>query len=373
MEKERLYYIDWLRVMVVLSLVFYHSALTYTGLGDIYIREPLHNVWVFPFLLITVPLRSFFMTLLFFASGIAAYYSVKHRGKYKFLGERVRKILIPFILGTLMLCPIQAYFKALYDGFSGTLIEFIPEFFSTKIIGYLGYAHLWFLLYLFVFSLLCLPLFAKWAKYETELKDISQFLCRGNNIYMPILFIVIVEMLLRPFYPGPQTLIGDWANDVVYLSVFIFGFIFASDIKIQERVSRLANISKVILCVLVAAYIIIEYFIMTDESSFSYLEIFLDMSKGLYECSAIIFLLWLGKKYLNKRSSVLNYLNKASFTVYMIHFVPVSMFTYVFIRTELNVYIKYLLVVLLSYLTIFIIYELFIRRTNHLSEGRTIS
>jgi len=373
MEKERLYYIDWLRIVVVLSLVLYHSALTYTELGDIYIRAPLHNVWVIPFLIITVPLRSFFMTLLFFVSGIATYYSIKHRGKYKFLGERVRKILIPFLLGTLILCPIQAYFKALYDGFTGTLIKFIPIFFSSKITGYLGYAHLWFLLYLFVFSLLSLPLFAKWIKCEMELKNISQFLCKGNNIYMPILFIVIMEMLLRPFFPGPQTLIGDWANDVVYFSVFIFGFVFASDRYIQERVNRLANISKVILCILITVYIIIEYLMMTDESSFGDLKIFMDISKGLYECAAIIFLLWLGKKYFNKRSSALKYLNKASFTVYMIHFVPVSMFTYLFIRTELNVYIQYLLVVLLSYLSIFIIYELFIRRTRYLSKKRRIS
>lgn len=359
MEKERLYYIDWLRVLVVLSLIFYHSALTYTELGNIYIRTPLHDARGLPFLIIAAPLRSFFMTLLFFVSGVAAYYSLKYRGNHKFIGERIRKVLIPFLLGTLILCPIQAYFKALYNGFSGNLISFIPEFFSYKIAEYLGYSHLWFLLYLFVFSLLCLPLFTKWSRNEAELKRITQFLSEGNNIYIPILFIVAAEMLLRPFFPGLQTLIGDWANDVVYLSVFIFGFVFASDISLQERLRRLAKISKIIFCVLAVVYIIIEYLIMLDESSFSSLKIFLDISKGLYECAAIIFLLWFGKKYLNKKSAVLNYLNKASFTVYMIHFVPVSMFTYLFMGMEMNVYMKYLLVVLLSYIFVFIFYELF--------------
>lgn len=364
MEKERLYYIDWLRILVVLSLVPYHSALTYTGLGDIYIRTPLHDVRVLPFLMITVPLRSFFMTLLFFVSGIAAYYSLKHRGKYRFINERVRKILIPFLLGTIVLCPIQAYFKALYNGFSGSIIQFIPEFFSNKITEYLGYAHLWFLLYLFIFSLISLPLFEKWFTNKTELPQIAQFLCKGNNIYIPILFIIAVEMILRPFYPGPQTFIGDWANDIVYFSMFIFGFVFASDTYIQERVSRLTNLSKIILCVLVPTYIAIEYLVTTDGSSVSHLNIILDMSKGLYECSAIIFLLWLGKKYLNRKSSVLKHLNKVSFTFYMIHFVPVSMFTYLFIGMKMNTYIKYVLVVSLSYLSIFMVYELFVRLTN---------
>ena len=345
MGKERLYYIDWLRVLVVLSLISYHSALTYTGLGDIYIRTPLHNAGVLPFLLITVPLRGFFMTLLFFVSGIAAYYSFKYRGKNQFIRERIRKIFVPLILGTLILCPVQAYFKALYNGFSGSLVKFIPEFFSYKIIDYLGYAHLWFLLYLFVFSLLCLPLFSKWSGYKSDLKRVSLFLCKRNNIYLPILFIIAAEMLLRPRFPGPQTLIGDWANDIVYFSMFVFGFVFASDIKIQDRVNRLANISKIILCVLIVVYIMIEYLLATGSPEHRNLEMFSDVSKGLYECSAIIFLLCQAKKFLNRKSPVLSYLNKASFTVYMIHFVPVSMFTYLFAGVDMNVYLKYFLVV----------------------------
>lgn len=371
MKKERLYYIDWLRVLVVLSLIPYHSALTYTVLGDIYIRTPLHDARVLPFLFVTIPLRSFFMTLLFFVSGVAAYYSFMYRGKNKYISERVRKLLVPLIFGTIILCPIQAYFKALYDGFSGNLIRFIPEFFSSKIVDYLGYAHLWFLLYLFVISLLCLPLFSRWFNNKSKLKKLSRFLCKGNNIYIPILFIIVAEILLRPFYPGPQTLIGDWANDVTYFSIFIFGFVFASDIKIQERISRLTNISKPILSVLIVIYIII-YLLMAKEAKFSYLKIVSDTSRGVYECSAIIFLIWLGKKYFNKKSSVLNYLNKASFTIYIIHFVPVSMFTYLFINIDMNVYIKYLLVVLFAYLSVFVFYELFVQRLFYLLRKRPL-
>ncbi len=362
MEKERLYYIDWLRVMVVLSLIPYHSALPYTELGDIYIRTPLHDIRVLPFLFITVPLRSFFMTLLFFVSGIATYYSFKYRTKNEYIVERFRKIFIPLAIGTVMISPIQAYFKALYEGFSGSIIEFVPEFFSSKIDYYLGYAHFWYLLYLFVFSLLCLPLFSNWFKNQAKLIKLSQLLCKGNNIYIPILFIIIAEMILRPFFPGPQTLIGDWANDIVYLCVFIYGFVYASDKKIQERVNKLANSSKVVFSVLLIMYISIEYLLMTEGETVSFLAIILDLSKGLYECTAIIVLLWLGKKYLNKKSPVLSYLNKASFPFYIVHFVPVCMFTYLFVNANINVYAKYMLVVLLAYLLTFFFYEMFIRR-----------
>jgi fucose 4-O-acetylase-like acetyltransferase len=123
MEKERLYYIDWLRALVVLSLIPFHSALTYTGSGDTYIYAVVNSVSVLPLKLFVSVLGSFFMPLLFFVSGIASYHSIQRRGEKGFVGERFRKLLVPFILGTLLLCPVQAYFKGLHDGFSGNLLQ----------------------------------------------------------------------------------------------------------------------------------------------------------------------------------------------------------------------------------------------------------
>ncbi len=363
MQKERLYYIDWLRVLVILSLVPFHAALTYTGLGDTYITTLITDLKVLPFLVISLPLGSFFMTLLFFISGMAAYYSFQSRGHKEFLTERVRKVLLPFLFGTIFLCPLQAYFKGLYDGFSGGFISFLPEFFSVKIVQYLGYAHLWFLLYLFVFTLLCLPLFKKWSIQKEKLEKLSVHLCKGNNIYYPITFIIFAEMILRPFSSGMQTLIMDWANDVVYLSMLIFGFVFASDNKIQERLERLKRTAGIIFLVLSILYIIIFYLLLAEGIDLVALWV---ATKGIYECSAILYLLWFGKRYFNKKSKVLNYINKASFTYYLYHFIPVSFFTYYFAYININVYFKYLLVVILSYLSIFIIYEVFIKRYHGL-------
>ncbi len=365
MNKVRLYYVDWLRILVILSLIPYHSALTYTGLGDTYIKSPIKEPEVLPFLIISAPLGSFFMTLLFFISGIATYHSFTKRGSKKFLMERLKKVLLPFILGTLLLCPVQAYFKGLYDGFSGSLIEFIPEFFSKKIVTYLGYAHLWFLLYLLIFTFMCIPLFCRWIKHPEKLQGLSDFLCRGNNIYYPILFIILVEMLLRPFFTGMQTLIMDWANDVVYLSMIVFGFVFACDHRLQERVDELKNISGVIFSVLSAAYIAVSYLWLVHDKD---LWIFWAATKGLYECCAIIFILALGKRYLNRKSRTLDYLKKATFSYYIFHFVPICFFTYLVSSFSGNSYAKYLLVVIAAYICVTVLYEIFAKMKTRLSS-----
>lgn len=365
MGKTRLYYVDWLKVFVILSLIPYHAALTYTGLGDIYIKKVITDIRVIPYILITMPLDNFFMTLLFFLAGINTYYALQYRKKHEYIKERLRKLLIPLVIGTIFLCPLQAYFKALYYGFEGNYFEFIPEFFSIKIVDYLGYAHLWFILYLLVFSLMCYPLFAKWTKEETRFIKLKDFISSNNNIYIPILWIIIVETFLRPIFPGMQILIMDWANDIVYISVYIFGFIYASDIKIQYRLDRMLSLSTVLVLIcFIGLFIIYCYWLLYNGDNII-ITIIWAFLKGIYECFLIIMLLGIGKKYFNKESKILKYLNKASFTYYLFHLLAVSCFTYLFVNNNFNEYNKYIITVLLSYFTIVILYE-FIKRIKKL-------
>jgi peptidoglycan/LPS O-acetylase OafA/YrhL len=205
-----------------------------------------------------------------------------------------------------------------------------------------------------------------------KLTKLSLFLCKGNNIWIPILFIVLSEILLRPFFPGTLALIMDWANDVIYLSIYGYGFVYASDKKIQERVSRLKGISGVVAILVTILYIIMDYLWLTKGTWVVYSKYLWAVTKGFYECSAIIFVIWLGKNYLNRNSFVLSYLGKGSFTYYLLHYIPVSMFTYYFIKQDINIYIKYLLVLLLSYLFIFILYEVLIRRLFSLGSRKLV-
>ncbi len=361
-EKERLYIADWLRVLTVLSLIPYHSALTYTGLGDVYIINPLKEPGVFPFLFLTAPLDNFFMTLLFFVSGISAYHALKHRSKTEFVSERRNKLLIPLLLGFLFVCPAQAYFKALYEGYSGSFLAFLPKFYFTETFHYLGYAHLWFLLYLFVFSWAFAPLFVRWQKGEARYNKVASFLLRGNNLLLPLTFIVIAETGLRPFVDGPYIIWGDWANDIVYASFFLFGFVFASSPDIQAKIFKWQKASGIIALLCACMLIFMYYLWAVLQANSIWLSVSWAFTKGVYECAAIIFLSGFAKKYWNKKTRLIQYLSRASFAYYIWHYLPVSALTYLFMRTRLNGYVKYLLTVLLSYLFIFVFYEGIVKR-----------
>ncbi|HEX2946228.1 MAG TPA: acyltransferase family protein [Clostridia bacterium] len=366
---KRLYYLDWLRVLVVLTLIPFHAALTYSGLGDTYIASPLHDVRIIPFMLIVSPLGNFFMVLLFFVSGIASFYSIQSRGIQRYASERRDKLLIPLGIGTLLLCPLQAYFKALYDGFSGNFFEFFPEFFN-KMAYYMGYAHLWFLLYLYVFSMVCIPLFKRWKGNPQILSSISGFLCRGHRILYPVAFIVIVEVILRPVCNGQYTIVGDWANDIVYLSFFVFGYVFAANSDIRKKIEKYFNISILLIPFCLAALFHTFWSWAVKGSGEMYLTYLWVFAKGVYECAAVIALLGIGRRFLDRKSPLLGYLNNASFAYYLFHYLPVSLFTYLLIGTNLNVYLKFGMAVVFSYIFIIILYELIRRVKNVLKAGR---
>lgn len=356
MDSRRLYYVDWLRVLTVLSLIPFHAALTYINYGTVYIKSPITGTEAIPFMIIPTLLSDFFMTLLFFLSGFASYYSFQSRKASQYIKERTQKLLLPLFFGTVLLCPIQAYMKGLFEGFHGNFIQFIPQFFSYKIVYYLGYAHLWFLLYLFVFSLICVPLFKKWQD-KKQIDKIGTFIVKGNHMLIPIISIILLEFFLRPFFHGSQTIIMDWADDTVYLSIFIFGYLYAADNRIQNKIKEYFNLSKVFGILSLILLIFLNYQWVVYNSSAVYLTVLWGFARGFYECSAIIFLLCVGKKYLNKGSRQIKYLSKASFIIYIFHFLPVTFFTLLFVKFNINIYIKYILVVCLSYIAVFVIYE----------------
>lgn len=105
METKRLYYIDWLRVLTVLSLIPFHAALTCLRFGTVYIKAPVSGLAALPFLAVVVPLGDFFMTLLFFVSGIASFYSFNKRGAGEYVGERATKLMLPFLIGVSLSLP----------------------------------------------------------------------------------------------------------------------------------------------------------------------------------------------------------------------------------------------------------------------------
>ena len=122
--------------------------------------------------------------------------------------------------------------------FDGSFLEFVSERLSytgPKLFGAVGY-HMWFLGFLFAFSLLALPLF-NWLKGETGRRFISRLagLCehRGASLLF-ILPLAVVRLSLQPLFPQLQ----HWADFFFYGTFFVLGYVLFADERFFQAIRR---------------------------------------------------------------------------------------------------------------------------------------
>ena len=157
-RQHHYYYLDALRVMVVALLVVFHSGLVFAPFFYFVIANPERSMAI---AVVAVGLQHpWQMPLLFFIAGMTSWHALGKRTAGEYVGERVKRLLLPFMFGFVLLVPPQVYLDHLTIGyFEGDYLSFVTLYFSDGFgIGYVTWHHLWFVLYLFVLSLLVLPL-----------------------------------------------------------------------------------------------------------------------------------------------------------------------------------------------------------------------
>lgn len=369
MKNKRAYYIDWLRIIIVALLIPHHIAITFSHLGDAYVYLPIKDNALYFFIQSTF-LNLWFMRMLFFISGISTYYALRKRNNKEYFIERCKKLFLPTVFALMFVCPGMGYFKALsMNNYSDSLFTFYPVFFKN-IVFYLGWAHFWFLVYLFVFSIIFLAIRIMMKKFDTIVEKIGLFLSKNNRIITPLFVFAFFETLLRPFYPGFQTLINDWANFVVYISFFFLGYIIGSN---QDCID--AIVSKIRLFIIIASissvFFIFFKYAQIDITPFS--NYYNDMTyiykaglsfiQGIAEYSLLLLIFSVAKLYFNRDNRIYRYLSNSSFSLYIFHFILVNLTMYYMIKLPWNHLVLYILSITTVYALFFILYEVILKRT----------
>jgi glucan biosynthesis protein C len=357
-QNERAYYLDWIRIGVILLLVPFHSAITFTTSGDGFIRYPQHvpamdiGLWF---------LSIWIMPVLFVVAGSASFYSLQHRTWWQYEGERRMKLLIPLLAGILLVCPPMAYLRARFMGsFQGNLFQFYPRFFTNGSYpqGDFNWGHLWFLAYLYVFAVILLPLFMKMKREQarTSVVAASATLEKGLWIYLAALPLMVIYALLSPFFPGQYNLIWDWAHFTLFLVLVFYGFLFALNDRILENIQRIRTFSLVFTCLL---------FIAAASLRTSAIGAALSPLFSAYHVlmlfAMVLAVLGYARQFLNLPNRLYHYLNNASFPFYIFHFLPVTIASYYIARSDFNIWLKYLVIIVFAYAATFALYEI-IRR-----------
>ena len=383
-QPDRLYYLDWLRVIAIISVFFHHCSRIF-DLRDF----PMHNA--IKSLAPTIH-REFFnlwmMPLLFIISGAAVYYSLKFRKAGEFIKERALRILVPLLLiGIFVIAPPQVYLERLINGeFSGTFIEWYPHYFegdypqgNFAISG----IHLWYLWFLFIYTLILLPFFIPNGK--TGISIISRI---SNLLKKPwALFLLFVPLgAIAPLEIYSTRLAGGW-DILPYLIFFIYGYFIFSNTRIQESIRRYCAASFIAAFILTILYLYLEFGAIFPEISSQMLKEYriLIMSSpgkianppnltltwiGFFELRSLVAWCWMitilgfGSRFLNFTNRFLAYANEAALPFYILHLTIINIIAFFVIQWTSSITIKYIIIAITSFLIIMMIYELLIRRIN---------
>lgn len=335
----RKHYIDNLRSFCILLLFPYHTAMVFNNFGSFYVHGEIVNSFSYFIHVVSV----WFMPLLFVLAGISSAYALKRRTAKEYIKERIFKLFIPFAFGLMLLVPAQTYIaEKFHNEYQGGFFEQYSLFFTkqTDLTGYHGGftpAHLWFLLYLLVISLIALPLMIWYNKREKKLS------------LERIGVLKLIPLFLLPLLMASIAELGGKSLGLLF-ALFILGFFILSEEKILERLEHncffLLGFSGAFILILIVWY-------QTIDSSLVY-----DIFQRFCMWISILALLGLAKRYLNFNNSTTQYLARASFPIYLFHQTILVIVSYFVLKLSVIAEIQGLMICIISLLITLVCYEI---------------
>jgi glucans biosynthesis protein C len=359
-------YLDWLRIMAIMAVLFFHSAMAFVSEWEWHIKNAETSNLLLEF---NFWLHSFRMPLLFFISGTVSYFMLQHRTGGGFIGLRFRRLFIPLLFGMLVVVPPQVYMERLTQGFKGNFFDFYPSIFHTGVYpkGNLSWHHLWFICYLFVFDVICAPFFV-WVISVNGKKFLNKlnWLASGKRIYLMILPSVYVYAAFTLKFPETNDLVHDWAYMLYWLLFLLAGFFCIANPAMMDSLERNRRISLTLafICLLSVNYLRWNekepWKLIHDWRNHWSTYVYFGW-RAVSAWSWVLAAVGYGKKYLNKKHRILDYVNQAVYPFYILHQTVIVIIVFYVVKTTDTIGLKYIFTVLVSFVLSLGIYHLFIR------------
>jgi glucans biosynthesis protein C len=358
----RRYDLDWLRVIAILLLLFYHCGMAFVAEWGWHIKNPdtsnIFQEWMYF-------MSRWRMALLFFISGAGTWFVLRRASAGEYLWKRVLRLFIPLTFGILVIVPPQIYMERLTQAVPySSYFDFYPSVFEFQPYpkGNFSWHHLWFIAYLFVYSVVGVPIFL-FLRSGTGLALIRRF---SERLNAPLLYaigllpaVLYASLIMR--FPGPQDLVHDWAWFLVYFSYFILGFVFTMNERFTGLIENSRQTSLRLACL---CYAVICYFRWNDkEPAWSYSPANL-LFLGLIALNSwfwVVTILGYGRRYLNRTGKFLNYANEGIYPFYVLHQTVIVILVYYIVQTSDTILAKFLFLTVASFLVTVALYHFLVR------------
>jgi glucan biosynthesis protein C len=351
LNPTRNFELDWLRVATVLLVFFHHVAMPFNGdtwhIMNAQSSKVLDDIMVF--------LEQWRLPLLLLISGAGTVMAFSKRSAWQFIKERSYRLLIPLIFGALVIIPPQTYFefinnyKSYADVYPGAIIH--PE---TN--------HLWFIKFLFVFSLVAVPLilFMRSEKSAKAKERIEKALGNKWGLLMLVLPLIVLRIVTKIYFPNDEGGIENLSKSLYYFYFFIAGIILFScrglwgNMK-TYRFNHL--IAAAISLLLFYGYYYLPQQFIPDGISVAVRWSFWWVVCSLVSWNTMLVILGYAQVYLNRPHKWLPRLNEAIYPFYILHQTVIVALAYFIVQWEIPIVPKLALLAVSSFAGVVLIYS----------------
>jgi glucan biosynthesis protein C len=361
-KSERFYYLDWLRVIAFSILLLEHAAEVFTTWNFAIKNEETSR-----FLnLIVMFFKPWRMPLLFLISGAAVFLSFKSRSFSTIIRERSIRLLLPLLAAMLLIIPPQIFYIRLANGTSENILDFYSTVLRFQWFpkGNFHWLHLWYLAFIFAFTLLILPIL-HFFKFEMPKKTLGNF---SDWLSKPLVLFSSGIVFTLPYYLVQLlSLSQNIAQLALYFPFFLFGGIFLINRNILSSFKQYSNRALVLGCLSALGLYVISLSDNYSSGPFNMLHssrqapaLFVLQTYNLWFWLIAFF--GLGIRYLNKGSKALSYATTAVYPFYILHQTIIVIIAYYVVQWDIPLEFKLFLIVADSFMVILFMYEFMIRR-----------
>ncbi|HRD46765.1 MAG TPA: acyltransferase family protein [Caulobacter sp.] len=369
---DRRHDLDWIRVGAFFLLILYHVGMFYVP-WDWHVKSPRPVEALEPVMHLTSPWR---LTLLFLVSGAATRFMADKISAGELAGQRAWRLLPPLVFAILVVVPPQSYYEVVEAGvFDGSVAEFYGKYVTASGHWCDGdgclitptYNHMWFVAYLFVYTMFLAILWGLARGPLTRLGEGLGEAMRGWVLLLaPIAFLAACRLVVAPLFEVTHALIDDWYTHSISLAAFLLGFLIAKSETFRAATIRLRWPALVLAFTAWAVIAGYDWRHRGDAiAAPQWLQVLGGFIYAANQWCAILAILGFGAKHLTRGGPRLTYLTLAVFPFYIVHQTVIVVAAYHLSKLGLNQGLEAAILVAVTFAACFATYEI-VRRVQAL-------
>ena len=344
-QKERMFYLDNVRIYLTILVILHHATLAYGGMGGWAVRDVITDeLSPILFTVFNALNQSYFMTAFFLLAGYFTPRSLERKGSKNFLVDRIIRLGIPLLIYTTLIINLNGFMITRF--YLDVPFQFVWSYQP---------GHLWFLQLLFLFALIYV-IFKLFKKEATNMED--RALPSDGIIWIVVILLSFFTFLMRLAYPIGETILNVQPG---HISHYLFAFFIGIIAYRGDWFRRLTNAKGKrwgYIALATFPFFFVLFILGGALESDANIPKFLGgftwqaMAYAVWETimmvSILIFLLYFFREKFNRTGALLITMAASVYTVYIIHQTVLYGLNIVFLNFAIPSFVKFFAVALIA-------------------------